>query len=639
MAQSNKVKVCLKTMADLQLEKASFYIDAYQRGYRWTQSEVRALLEDIREFSQTPYKGNGRENDKFYCLQPIIVTQNESGQWKVIDGQQRLTTLFLIYTYYINNLSERMKPNHPFELHYKNKATLEECLDQLKSGDFYSDDDFDVLTSYLEDIDCYFVIEAYKEISRYFRAIYENPKVQNQVNDMKSVFDNYMKIIWYELVDCDSEQEVTIFTKVNMGKIPLTNAELIKALLLKDDGEDIKSYQENIAVKWDDIEAKLLDETFWSFLVNGNIVYSTRIDFIFDIMAHDVNETILKAITNQNESYYVEKKYNPNYFSFYVFNNYMRYLDSNPETSKAKIKTIWDKICEYYRMFNDWYKHRTWYHLIGYNIYNSGKKNIEKIYDLSNLYKKNEIGKGHKTFFESELKKMTIKSLLKNNATKEDLANFISSLSYGSDNNKIKSILLVYNLAVLEVEEKTDVRFAFDKFKEKNAWDIEHINAVADGRPSDEADIDTNECLIWLQNSLNLPDLDKITYDNNRPIKELIDEVIANKLYLYKNNNTKFVKVYETIVKYFNGLAAPNNIGNLTLLDAATNRSYKNDVFPLKRKKIIERCCSEAYIPLGTKKVFLKAYLESNNLLKWTQDDFDNYVDDIIDKIAIYLGL
>ena len=50
---------------------------------------------------------------------------------------------------------------------------------------------------------------------------------------MKSVFDNYMKIIWYELVDCDSEQEVTIFTKVNMGKIPLTNMELIKALLLK----------------------------------------------------------------------------------------------------------------------------------------------------------------------------------------------------------------------------------------------------------------------------------------------------------------------------------------------------------------------------------------------------------------------
>ena len=639
MAQSNEVKVCLKTMADLQLEKASFYIDAYQRGYRWTQSEVRALLEDIREFSQTTYKGNGRENDKFYCLQPIIVTKNENNQWKVIDGQQRLTTLFLIYTYYINNVAGRIKPEHPYTLSYKNKDKLESCLVELASGDFYTDDDFAVLTEYLEDIDCYFIIEAYKEICRYFGKILENPKIQNQINDMKSVFDNYMKIIWYELVDCDSEQEVTIFTKVNMGKIPLTNAELIKALLLKDEGEAIKSYQENIAVKWDDIEAKLLDETFWSFLVNGTNVYSTRIDFIFDIMAHDVNETILKVVVDQNESYYVEKKYNPNYFSFYVFNNYMRYLDSNPETSKDKIKTIWDKICEYYRMFNDWYKHRTWYHLIGYNIYNAGKKNIEKIYDLSNLYKKNEIGKGHKTFFESELKKMTLKSLVKGNSTKEDLANFISGLSYGSDNNKIKSVLLVYNLAVLEVEEKTDVRFAFDKFKEKNAWDIEHINAVADGRPADEADIETNECLIWLQNSLNLPDLDKITYDNNRPIQELIEEVINNKLYLYKNNNTKFVKVYEAIVNYFNDLVTPNNIGNLTLLDAITNRSYKNDVFPLKRKKIIERCCSEAYIPLGTKKVFLKAYLEANNLLKWTQDDFDNYVDDIIDKIAIYLGL
>ena len=43
--------VKLKTIADLQNESAKFYIDAYQRGYRWTENEVRDLLDDIREFS------------------------------------------------------------------------------------------------------------------------------------------------------------------------------------------------------------------------------------------------------------------------------------------------------------------------------------------------------------------------------------------------------------------------------------------------------------------------------------------------------------------------------------------------------------------------------------------------------------
>lgn len=89
--------VRLKTIADLQNESVKFYIDAYQRGYRWTRNEVRDLLDDIREFSQVKKPDDGA----FYCLQPIIVTRKEDGDgWKVIDGQQRLTTLYLIYSFY-----------------------------------------------------------------------------------------------------------------------------------------------------------------------------------------------------------------------------------------------------------------------------------------------------------------------------------------------------------------------------------------------------------------------------------------------------------------------------------------------------------------------------------------------------------
>lgn len=70
-----------------------FYVPNYQRGYRWKESQVQQLLNDIKEFD---YEKNNEK--KFYCLQPLVVTEDKENGWVVIDGQQRLTTLFIILT-------------------------------------------------------------------------------------------------------------------------------------------------------------------------------------------------------------------------------------------------------------------------------------------------------------------------------------------------------------------------------------------------------------------------------------------------------------------------------------------------------------------------------------------------------------
>ena len=95
----------------------NFYIPSYQRGYRWTEQQVKDLLNDIDEFKQ--------EGDNWYCLQPlvvkktildidqfkqeiesktelqeIIVALNRQIRYEVIDGQQRLTTIFIILSYF-----------------------------------------------------------------------------------------------------------------------------------------------------------------------------------------------------------------------------------------------------------------------------------------------------------------------------------------------------------------------------------------------------------------------------------------------------------------------------------------------------------------------------------------------------------
>ena len=64
-----------------------FYVPSYQRGYRWGKEEVTRLLEDIYT--------NG---NKTYCLQPVVV-RKDGDRYELIDGQQRLTTLFILLQY------------------------------------------------------------------------------------------------------------------------------------------------------------------------------------------------------------------------------------------------------------------------------------------------------------------------------------------------------------------------------------------------------------------------------------------------------------------------------------------------------------------------------------------------------------
>ena len=80
----------------------NFFIPDYQRGYRWSASEAEQMLNDFKEFCMRK-----KEEGEFYCLQPIVVkkkswTKEENNHtttidgYEVIDGQQRLTTLYIL---------------------------------------------------------------------------------------------------------------------------------------------------------------------------------------------------------------------------------------------------------------------------------------------------------------------------------------------------------------------------------------------------------------------------------------------------------------------------------------------------------------------------------------------------------------
>ena len=79
----------------------------------------------------------------------------------------------------------------------------------------------------------------------------------------------------------------------NIGKIPLTSAELVKAMFLSRENRDMdKHRQDEIALQWDNIEKDLHNESFWYFLTNNLATkYQTRIDLILDLISGKKNDS------------------------------------------------------------------------------------------------------------------------------------------------------------------------------------------------------------------------------------------------------------------------------------------------------------------------------------------------------------
>ena len=263
----------LKPIAIKDISEHKFFIRYYQRGYRWTEQQVCQLLDDIDNFTPREIKDTTPVEKTFYCLQPIVLKNLSSnaipdrvleGSWyEVIDGQQRLTTIYLILKY-INEfwIGKQKKPM--FSIDYETRENSVQFLSNLK----FNEDDLTVAID-KNNIDYYHISKAYQAIRDWELSYREKYKEYFSSEKFLDNFLNYSKIIWYEVEQ--EENSIKLFERLNLGKIPLTNAELTKALFLSTDSfselatetQRIKHYE--IASLWDDIEHKLneQDRKFW----------------------------------------------------------------------------------------------------------------------------------------------------------------------------------------------------------------------------------------------------------------------------------------------------------------------------------------------------------------------------------------
>ena len=543
-----------------------FFIPSYQRGYRW-EEEVVTLLEDIKECKYP----------NPYCLQPIVVKNLGNQRYELIDGQQRFTTIFLICKYI---QSKHPEFNLGISLEYETRKDSLAFLESLDYSNLQIDD---------SDIDSFFISNAAIRIRDWFSS---NAR---KLGDIELKLLETVKIIWYEVDENENGPE--LFARLNIGKIPLTNAELVKALFLcRNNGLD-EDMQREIAVQWDQVEQELHDEQFWYFITNESPSrYPTRIEIVFNFMSH-------------KEPWDKEK-----FRTFYYFSQKLQ-----GKNGEEKIEE-WQAIMAYYQNLREWFKDFDLYHKIGFLI----AVGAQKMQDLL----EQSIGLS-KAVFKGCLDNMIASAINSEKA--------YGDLTYKDDYGLIEKILLLFNVESIRVKNDHSSRFPFYSHK-KAIWSLEHIHAQNSQGLNRKA-----TQLEWLNN--HRKSLISIGFDDNSELIKRVDSLIP----LLKDEKDKtpvgniFEQIFSDVVKALSPDTDnyKHSIANMALLCRDDNSTLNNSTFDVKRNKIMELDRMGDYIPICTRRVFLKYYTpsEDSQLHFWGQKDREAYISEMNSILAPYLKL
>lgn len=637
----------LKSVADLQ--KLAFYIPDYQRGYRWTQRQVEDLLNDIFEFSQ-------KDNAGIYCLQPLVVVPRSSDeqpldkahatkvnmQWEVVDGQQRLTTIRLIL--------EVLGRFRFYDITYQTRRDSAEFLNGITTVEAAGEKAEEKAKN---NIDFYHIYLAVTVICEWLKEKTDEKKKKL----FQDILLNRVKFIWYETKEDPKE----VFARLNIGKISLTNAELIKALLLNksnfdsSDDDKIRLWQQEIAMEWDVIEYALQSNEFWLFLNAPGDERPTRIDYVFDMICR------CDMLGCKDE-----KDTSDEFRTFRYFYHYLA-VQKQKEISLAQaVRTIWEKVREIFQTLQEWFDDMELYHYVGYLICMGS--NVDEIYEHWND-SDNKSGFIEK-YLKEEIKKTIPYKDIEN--TVYEVKQEGSQFKGGSKTN-CRPILLLHNLQtvinqnrILDANAKYKngifYKFPFHLYK-LEGWDVEHIDSNTENGLNDI--LSQRE---WLLNAyFGLQD---------KTLRDQIQKFFKQhpgKVYEQNEDSAKQTARDEAFTELKHQIEdvggndrlsqnEKNKIWNFTLLDSSTNRSYGNAIFPAKRRVIIGKDQGKkfnsstidengqivlgsaenspsAFIPPCTRYVFLKYYnTASFDPNVWTRNDAEAYKDNIIEVLKNFLS-
>lgn len=553
----------------------SFRVARYQRGYRWGNIEVERLLNDIWE--------NG---DKDYSLQPVVVKQDAENEWELVDGQQRLTTLYLIFTYMQQAGLKNVGPQ--YSLSYDTRPKSEDYL-QVPDPSFADDN-----------IDFFHIHAAYTCIEEWFNQ--KGPtaiKQQEIADDVFRYLCKRVRVIWYEAPK--GLDSTTLFTRLNVGRIPLTDAELFKALLLsRDRGDAVGSTAgrtHEIAAQWDTIERDLQRPEVWAFVADDVTVDTpTRITLLLDTLASGPRG-----------------RTRPRFHTFDV-------LREKVENSGAY--AVWNQIVQLHALVLGWYESLDHYHKIGYLV--SVGQHFSDLVTLAANRAKSEFG--------AILDRRIRESL--------DLTpSGVTALSYESDPQKCSRLLHLMNVETVRRMKDSTERYPF-RIHRSQEWSLEHIHAQ-----HTESLTRLEQWKDWLWHHREaLAELPVIDAVQRTELLAKIDNVGDRFDRQVFQSLAREVTNAFTLADTSAGTAthSMHSVSNLTLLASSHNSALNNAVFEVKRRRILELDRRGGYIPACTRHVFLKYYTnaDAQQVHFWSSQDREAYLAAILSLdwgVGVYL--
>lgn len=562
-----------------------FLVASYQRGYRWGPHEVRQLLNDIKANADDARARRTTPSD--YYLQPVVVLPRGGGAWELVDGQQRLTTLYLIAKYIGTKLPDaKVEYTLSYETRNQKANDSRHFLENLENLDD------EVRKS---NIDFHHIAAAYEEIKKWFG---KQPNPTKAANDFYNALSEWVYVIWYQAPSDTNPND--LFTRLNRDRIPLTDSELIKALVLSSNGAAAgkPGRQEEIAAQWDAFERDLRDDQFWAFLTGSTARRPTHIDFLFESMTPAAGLRV-----------------RPRYWTFEKVRD---------DIEKRGAAAFWRDVVARHGLLTGWFHDRELYHRIGYLVAIG-----DSVPDL--------IGASRSQTHSAFRNGLVDRTRQRLRLSRDD----VSLLQYGKDDAKCTEVLLLMNVEAVLASRDPGARFSFHAYA-RDGWSLEHIHAQnSEGLKKEnqrrdwlEAHVKKIRATVWIAELA--------------PAAEQVAAQIDTHLALApgKTDDIGFQEILDKVFALFGaqgGSSTEENLhglSNLALLQRDFNSKLNNAVFALKRERIVELDEAGAYIVPCTRNVFLKYYTaaEDQQLSIWGPQDQEQYYEKLLAAIGPFLA-
>ena len=614
-----------------------FVIPSYQRGYKWKTKDIEQLLNDIDSF-QT--HGN---STVFYCLQNITLVKNGDGNYNVVDGQQRLTTLTLLLAHL--NKSNLVEGKLQYDIRKETMRFLTEYVLNRNLHGFRSNKEHpNILLLEWNELgiadddeynfqDIFYMYNACKTIEEWFR---DHP---DKTDVMREKILHNVKLI-VNLPQISTLQEYDLFDNLNGKRVTLDGADLIRAMIIT---RAARKEVENI----DDV-------TKHDVILNENRVKNGLI--LDDINAWWSNKKrqayfrqFTKNINSRGENIQFEDSQYPIDFLYKLIvqtedgQKLLDIKDNNLTNGTGTIKLQFFEntrnLCDLFlfiqdihRLMQDWYEDPVLYHLIMFSAVHLGMSFNE----LTTLWFSQ-----NRHSFVLELKKRI-----------RD-ADFIKAVLRTQDENENNQDerSLNFNEDWYGTEEMIPVMVLLDIIrilKSKSTFPIANLDAkLFNAYVEDKEHIFPQTPLSKDFGITSLKDYIKIAYRcgfKRRKERQNLDWALQLVDYYWNriSQNDLFREWFNNLMTHT--IIPLNSLGNVCLLNGKVNKSYGNAPYPKKHFEIMKKSANGEYIRPHVLDAFSKVFADAKRredteyMLQWDLEDIQSRRRHIVNEINVFLN-